>query len=66
MKTIVVYGDDKNEILDKILVEKVPNVIMWRNCTYIVKNSELGYLVDLPQGKVIDDYNGTFFFYYDD
>jgi len=66
MKTILVYGDDKNEILDKILVETVPNLIMWRNCTHIVNNSELGYLVDLPKDKKIDDYNGTFFFYYDD
>jgi hypothetical protein len=65
MKTILVYGDDKNDILDKISVEIVPNVIMWRNCTHIVNNSELGYLV-LPKDKNINDYNGTFFFYYDD
>jgi hypothetical protein len=66
MKTILVYGDDKNEILDKILVETIPDLIMWRNSTYTVKNSELGYLVDLPKDKNINDYNGTFFFYYDD
>ena len=66
MKTILVYGDDKNEVLDKILVETVPNLIMWRNCTYTVNNSELGYLVNLPKGKNINDYDGTFYFYYDD
>jgi hypothetical protein len=66
MKVILVYGDDKNEILDKILVETIPNLIVWRNSTYTIKNSELGYLVDLPKGKDINDYNGTFFFYYDD
>jgi hypothetical protein len=66
MKTILVYGDDKNEILDKILVETIPNLIVWRNSTYTINNSELGYLVDLPKGKKIDDYNGTFYFYYDD
>ena len=65
MKSILVYGDNKEEILDTIIVDRVPNVIKWRGCVFTIWNSELGYLIS-TKGKDINDYNGTFFFYYDD
>ena len=66
MKTIMVYGSTTEDILDKILVEKVLDIITWKNEEYYVWNSDLGYLKHPPSGKYINEYNGEFFFFYDD
>jgi hypothetical protein len=65
MKTILVYGDNEEEILDKIMVDRVPNEIKWRGCLYTIWNSEVGYGIS-TKVKDINEYNGKFFFYYDD
>jgi hypothetical protein len=65
MKFILVYGDSNDEILDKIYVETVPDIIVWKNQEYRIWNTDLGFLINPPDNKKINDYKGTFFFFYD-
>lgn len=65
-KEILVYGNSKDDIIDRIIVDKIESGVKWRNMGFPVY-AEDGYdaLNPVP-GDHVSNYDGPYYIWYDD